>query len=151
METLFTKWVSVKPIIGCSIPGPAEAWVKESLCVLGRGGKNLLHDRKRCPWYNLLLVTEVWIICWFRIRFHSKYSPLWGWRKELGNWELLEWFIYSHQTVLGGYQATVSKASWQFSLGFLSPFLVNSSLLRLSSLPVIPFPFCSCWVSLYSS
>lgn len=36
----------------------------------------------------------------------------------------------SHQTVLGGYQATASKASWQFSSGSLSPF--QSTLLCLA-------------------
>ena len=99
-----------------------QSWVSESTDVPRRGGKNLLHDlRGDDPeiTYSLLLM----LVSTTNLEFDSTssvhpYGRKWDWAAE----SYLNDSTNSHQTVLGGYQATASKASRQFSLGSLSSF-----------------------------
>lgn len=121
MGAVFTKvsFIQVNP--SWLSPGPAWAWVRESVGVPRKGGKNLpWHLRRNVPeiTYSPSLMSES--AADLELDSTPSVHP-YGGGEGIGKRESFGWFSYSHQTLLGGYQATISKASWQFSLGSLSP------------------------------
>lgn len=88
-----------------------------------RGGKNLTHELRRdvpeiTYFPSLMLVSAAALELESTPSVHPYGGGKWDWAAK----SYLNDSTNNHPTVLGGYQATVSKASWQFSLGFLSPF-----------------------------
>lgn len=123
MKTIFTKMSFIQVNRSSFNPRASLTNIMGPVGVPKRGGKNLTYELRRdvpeiTYFPSLMSVSGAALELESSPSVHPYGGGKWDWAAK----SYLNDSANSHPTVLGGYQATVSKASWQFFLGFLSPF-----------------------------